>query len=452
MKKIIALLLALVMAFGLVACGGGETVVSNPPEASNDPAGSSEPTVTVQGIRDGVIYVGNTAATTGAFAAVGVPFNAGLEAALKAYNDAGGFGEEGLKVQLVHYDDGFDAAQGLTYTKKLVEDDEVFALVGHFGTNTVGATMDYIKSVGIPTPYFATGISALYGEGLTGKDACYFPVQPIYDGEGRMLLARALGTTENNIGLGATKVGVIATTDDAGSGMLAGIKRQAEETTVEVVYQEVDPAGTDYTTAASVLMNAGCDVVILAMNQGPLVTAMNAMRDIGYNADCITSYVNASYATLGALVDLGSVTEDRRIYATSWMDIFTEQGAAELEEFAAVQVAWEEEQGIEAANSYALNSYAMAGYVAGQLFIHGLNIVEEQGLELTWENYIAALETEPFHIPMGGDIDFAGGDRLGVTALALNTISLVPDETTGLYALETVSPIMSMEDVWATVG
>ena len=163
MKKIIAMLLALVMVLALVACG---------PKA---PAG------TVQGVdyEKGTILIGNTAATTGAFAAVGVPFNAGLEAALKAYNDAGGFGEKGLKVEFIHYDDGFDAAQGLTYTKQLVEDDKVFALVGHFGTNTVGATLDYIKATGGPTPYFATGISALYGEALTGKDACYFPVQPI---------------------------------------------------------------------------------------------------------------------------------------------------------------------------------------------------------------------------------------------------------------------------------
>ena len=63
----------------------------------------------------------------------------------------------------------FDAAQGMTYTQTLVEDDQVFALVGHFGTNTVGATLDYVKGVGIPTVYCVTGISGLYQEGATGK-------------------------------------------------------------------------------------------------------------------------------------------------------------------------------------------------------------------------------------------------------------------------------------------
>ena len=456
MKKIFALLLALVMVFALVACGnpGVEQPSGDPNPSGGTPADPGKPsdpakTDTVQGIRDGVIYVGNTAATTGAFAAVGVPFNAGIEAVLKNYNDNGGF--RGMKVKLIHYDDGFDGAQGLTYTKTLVEDDEVFALVGHFGTNTVSATLDYLKSVGIPMMHAATGISELYQEGATGKNACIFPVQPIYDAEGRVLLARAVASTEGGYGLGGTKIGVIATTDDAGAGMLAGVKRQMQDIDVDVVIQEVDPSATDYTAAVSVLKNQGCDVVIGAMNQAPMQTLMNSMRDVNYNAKVITSYVSASAVFLGSLVDTGAITAERPVYATSWLDVATEQGYAEMMEFAQIQLAWEAEEGIAAENTYSVNSYAMAGYVAAKLFIHGLEQVEAQGLELTWENYIAATESAPYHIPMGGDINFANGDRLGVTALSLNTVSLQPNAETGFYELITVSPIMSLDDVMAHV-
>lgn len=456
-RRWIALLACAAMLFALIAAGCGRKPADptkDPGTNTQQPADpgkeSEKPAGTVQGVTDTAILVGNTAATTGGFAIVGVPFNAGLEAALKAYNDAGGF--DGKKIEFVHYDDGFDAAQGMTYTKTLAETDKVFALVGHFGTNTVGATLDYIKSMGIPMVYAATGISELYQEGATGKNACVFSVQPIYNAEGRVLLARALASAENGIGLGGTKIGVVATTSDDGAGILAGVKRQAEEGNFDIVYQEVDPSATDYTTAVSMLKNAGCDVVIAAMNQVPLATLMNSMRDVNYNAKVITSYVNASVATLGALVDSGAVTAERPIYATSWMDIMTEQGMADYMAFAAVQSAWEAEQGITAENSYVLNSYAMAGYVAGQTFIHGLNQLQEMGLELTWENYIKAMENAPFHIPMGGEIDFAGGDRLGVTALALNTISTEVNPETGAYDLVTVSSIMSLDDVWAAVS
>lgn len=461
-KRWIALItcFALLFALALTGCGGGDAGdatqqpggnTQQPGGNTDQPGGEDQPGGgTVQGVTDTEILVGNTAATTGAFAGVGVPFNAGLEAALKEYNDAGGF--HGRSVRLIHYDDGFDAAQGMTYTKNLAETDKVFALVGHFGTNTVGATLDYIKEMGIPMVYAATGISELYQEGATGKDACVFSVQPIYNAEGRVLLARALASTEGGYGLGGTKIGVISTTSDDGEGLLAGIKRQAQEGSFDIVYQEVQADATDYSAAINVLKNNGCDVVIAAMNQAPLTTVMNSMRDANYNAKVITSYVSASAATLGALVADGSVTADRPIYATSWLDTGTEEGMADYLVFADVMLAWEAENGIAAADTYVLNSYAMAGYIAGKTFIHGLNQLDALGLDITWENFIKAMENAPFNLPMGGEINFAGGDRLGVVDLAVNTISLEPDPETGAYTLITTSPITSLDEVMAHVG
>ena len=257
-------------------------------------------------------------------------------------------------------------------------------------------------------------------------------VQPIYDAEGRVLLARAVASTEDNIGLGGTKIGVIATTDDAGSGILAGINRQLEEIDVEVVVQEVDPAAVDYTAAASVLKNAGCDVVIGAMNQAPFENMMAAMRDIAYDAKVITSYVSASATTLGNLVANGAITAQRPVYTTAWLDVTTEAGLADYTQFATVMAAWEAENGIDSTDptqTYTLNSYAMAGLCGGHDLHHGLNQLEELGLELTWENYITAMESAPLHVPMGGELSFANGERTGITALALNTISLEPDAT-----------------------
>lgn len=452
-KWILCLLTCMAMVFSLASCGGEEALS---PDSSGSPNAAhvekSTQDAAVQGVSDSAILVGNTAAATGVYAAIGMPFKAGMEAAFQWYNDRGGF--RGRQVKLVHRDDSFDAAQGMLCTRMLVEEDRVFALVGHFGTNTVAATLDYLKQVGIPVLYAATGISGLYQEGATGKDAAIFPVRPTYDGEGRVLLARALATTEGGCGLGGTRIGVISTTDDAGRGMLAGIRRQEQETDVQIVYQEVDVVADDYTAAVSVLKNQGCDVVIAAMNQIPLATCLQSMRDIHYNARVITSHVSANVATLGALVDSGAITAERPVYATDWLDLRTGQGAQELLEFVEMQLAWEDGQGMDStdpAQTVRGDSFAMAGYMAAMLFLHGLEQVEAQNLELNWENYISAVESKPYHIPMGGDIDYAGGDRLGSTALSLNTITLEKNQITGTYDLQTVSPIMSLEEVWAKV-
>lgn len=437
MKKILALLLAVAMlCLPLAGCGS---------EGAASDEGEYAPFVDVQGVSDTEILVGNTAATTGAYATVGVPFNAGMEAAFKAYNDAGGF--QGKSIVLKHYDDGFDGAQGMTYTKQLVETDGVFAIVGHFGTNTVGATLDYLKEKGVPMVYAATGIDDLYQEGATGNDAVIYPVQPIYSAEGRVLLARAVASTADGIGLGATKVGVIATTDDAGEGLLAGVERENEDLGLELTVQEVEAAATDYSAAVNVLKNANCDLVIACMNQAPLATLMNTMRDVNYNVNVVTSYVNASASTLGDFVDNGAITADRMVYCTAWLDVSTEEGLADYTEFAGAMGAWELANG-ESGTTYAANSYAMAGYIAGSIFVQALKAVDEAGLELNYANFAETMEKVDFSIPMGGAISYVNGDRLGVTALALNCVGLTKDSN-GAYALTPVSPIMALDDVLA---
>ena len=117
-NRVLSILLAAVMIFALAACAK-EPVNPDPvnpspvepvqPGKTDTPEPATPDAPVVQGVTADTIYIGNTAATSGAFAAVGIPFNAGLEAALKTYNDAGGY--QGKTVKLVHYDDGFDAAQ-----------------------------------------------------------------------------------------------------------------------------------------------------------------------------------------------------------------------------------------------------------------------------------------------------------------------------------------------------
>ena len=461
----------------------------------------------VQGVSETEILVGNTAATTGSFAGVGVPFNAGIEAVFADYNNAGGF--NGASVRLKHYDDGFDGAKGLTYTKQLVEEDKIFALVGHFGTNTVTQTVDYIKEKGIPMVYAATGISELYQENAKGYNRAVMSVQPIFNAEGRVLLARALATTEGGWGLGGTKIGVISTTDDAGTGMLAGVQRQAKEVKKASITYTTTAAdqGTDHSAAVNKLKNAGCDVVIVAANQTPFTEILGYMKAANYNAKVITSYVSANTTTLGGLVDAGAITADRPVYTTAWLDItaadsvvahtayykvsYTDVADASTYTYTLYVPTVEEKAAIDASKNaygfgfdaalnmywvqetsaysqdywdyaecvtrnghpeYMANSYGMAGYIAGKLFIQGLERVKQAGKALTWKNYIDAMEDSVLNLPMGGTINYANGNRFGVTDLALNTISLEKDATSGAYSLVAVSGIKTLDQVMEKIG
>ncbi len=442
MKKTLSIILALAliasMALTMVACKKDE----GPAEAA-------------QGVdtEKHVITVGNTAATSGAFASVGVPFNYAQEAYFwyftnhtDGYKDADG---NKYTINMMHYDDGFDGVKGKTYTEKLVAEDKVFALVGHFGSNTVGATVDYLQEEGIPMVYGVCGVSDLYN-----TDRNIMTVQPIYDTEGQSMVATAFASKDAG-GLGATKLGVISTTDEAGKGMLNGIKIEVEKLGKGSVttYQEAAADATDYSAQVTALKNAGCDVVIIAANQAPFVNIANTFVTTSYeNVSIITSYVSANYATMGGLVASGAISATRNVYAGAWLVTgstpdTTFKGWNDFVEFCKVMTLYAKEKGEtlltkddatygayiqlyfgdaewaqDGVSTYFLNSYAMAGYVSANVFCQGLSRMS--GKVLTWEAFIDAMEEAPINVPMGTSVNYADGKRVGIDALAVNLYSL----------------------------
>ena len=464
MKKTITIILALAliasMALTMVACKKGD-----------------EPAVAAQGVdtEKHVITVGNTAATSGAFAGVGVPFNYAQEAYFWYFtNHTDGYKDaEGNKytINMMHYDDGFDGVKGKTYTEKLVKEDKVFALVGHFGSNTVGATVDYLQEEGIPMVYGVCGVSDLYN-----TDRNIMTVQPIYDTEGQSMVATAFASKEAG-GLAATKLGVISTTDEAGKGMLNGIKIEVEKLGKgsAVTYQEAAADATDYSAQVAALKNAGCDVVIIAANQAPFVNIANTFVTTSYeNVSILTSYVSANAATMGGLVATGAINATRNVYAGAWLVTGsvpdpTFKGWNDFVEYVKVMTLYAKEKGEtlltaedptygvfisfwfgteewakDGVSAYFLNSYGMAGYVSANVFCQGLTRMS--GKLLTWEAFIDAMESAPINVPMGTSVNYANGQRVGIDALAVNVYTLA-----NLGAGEVYRPITDLATLEAAV-
>lgn len=421
-----------------------------------------------------VIHVGNTAATTGAFAGVGVPFNYAQEAYLwyfstqtEGYKDA-----EGNKYtfEFHHYDDEFNGEKGTTFTKKLVEEDKVFALVGHFGSNTVSATVDYLEGKEIPMVYGVCGVSDLYN-----TEANIMTVQPIYDTEGQSMVATAFAPVEAG-GLGATKLGVISTTDEAGRGMLNGIKIEVEKLGKTATYQAASASATDYTAEVTALKTAGCDVVIIAANQAPFINIANTFVTTSYeNVKIITSYVSANAAAMGGLAATGAINATREVYAGAWLvtgSAPTEtKGWKDFAEFVKIVTLYAKHNGdailpatdvdnlgylgayyfaaedwyisCGGVSAYFLNSYAMAGYVSANVFCQGL--ARMSGKDLTWKGYIAAMESAPVNVPMGTSVNYANGQRVGIDALAVNKYTAL-DAALGGSVYREITDLKTLED------
>lgn len=401
MKKILLGLVLGLAVLTLAACGQDESA---------------------QGVFEDRIVVGNTAATSGPLAFVGVPFKAGMDAYFTMINEEGGIA--GRTIEYIQKDDEFNAALGLSYTQELVEDDQVFALVGHFGTPTVSATREYLNEVGIPRVYYATGVSSLFNLNATEGERSSFPVQPIFDAEGEVMIARAIKD------LGAERIGVIYSNADDGRGMLRGIQLRAGELGVPLAsVVQVAPDADDMSTAAQIMLAANVDVIIVAANQVPAATAIRALNDASNTVPVITSYVNADATWLNGISE---IVGNFDIYGNAWIDIFNPDGTptADYELFA-------ETIGTE----YASNAFAFAGWIAAATFVEGLRRVGTD--PLTWEAYINAMEESPVELPFGVVVDYANGRRVGTQAMALLKAATVDDAV----LWQTEEPIQTIREI-----
>ncbi len=422
-KKLVSVLLVLVMVLSsFAACDkkGKETntdsaqkVEDNKETKKEEPTQAptekptEKPEKVSQGVTDTTIKVGNAAATSGALAAVGVPFNAGIEAYFKMVNDAGGV--QGRKLEFVHIDDEFDPVKGKAATETLINDEKVFAIVGHFGTPTIGATLDILKETGIPTVYFAAGIAALYNEDATSvaKGQGLFPVQPIYVTEGRLMVARAIEEHQ------AKKIGIIYTNDDAGKDLLAGVENQVSKLggDYSVVKEQINPGATDVSSAVLKMKEDNVDVIVAASIQATLPTIIKGLIAQGVNKPVFTTYSNADATTISNFAnDYAALTEKFPIYSNAWLDL---SDAEALNLFVKGMTDFGQPD-------YAKNAFAMAGWIAGHFMVEGLKRTEGA---LNWENFIAGMESAEFQIPMGGTLNYADGQRLGTQSMSLLKVS-----------------------------
>src|SRR6266498_1038574 len=102
-----------------------------------------------QGVTDTEIVVGCSNSFTGPLAFTGEQLTKfGIDLYFRVVNDAGGI--HGRKVRTIYYDDGYKPQEAVANTKKLVEQDKIFAVLASQGTAPVAATLEYLEQSRVP--------------------------------------------------------------------------------------------------------------------------------------------------------------------------------------------------------------------------------------------------------------------------------------------------------------
>ena len=94
------------------------------------------------------ILFGQSAAFSGPASALGEGMRAGIEAAFFEANENGGV--HGRRLELISLDDGYEPEAAIANVRKLINDHQVFALIGAVGTPTARSSVPVAAAEGVP--------------------------------------------------------------------------------------------------------------------------------------------------------------------------------------------------------------------------------------------------------------------------------------------------------------
>lgn len=147
MKKILAIMLALVMVFTLAACSTGEanteeTAVTNPESTTTESTASSDDT----------IYFGVNYELTGSNPIIGESAIKGIDMAVDEINAAGGISVDGKAYKLAYkaLDNGFNTDESALNTQEFADDESIVAMIGPNDSDMCMAGSAIVKEYGLP--------------------------------------------------------------------------------------------------------------------------------------------------------------------------------------------------------------------------------------------------------------------------------------------------------------
>src|SRR5712691_110867 len=178
------------------------------------------------GAEDGVtpeaIVFGQAAVLEGPASALGTGMRVGINAAFDEANKNGGV--HGRKLKLVSVDDGYEPDKSIAATKKLIEQDKVFALIGAVGTPTAAAAQPIATAAKVPFIGAFTGAMFLRNTKLENV----INIRASYDAETESWVKHL---TED---LKFKKIAILYQDDAFGRAGLSGFKKAMDKRGLEI--------------------------------------------------------------------------------------------------------------------------------------------------------------------------------------------------------------------------
>lgn len=236
------------------------------------------------GISDERILFGQSAAFSGPAQELGKNMRIGIEAAFQEANARGGV--HGRQLMLLSLDDAYEPEAAIANTRRLIEQEGVFALIGAVGTPTSLSATPVAAATDIP--YIAPFTGAAFLREYRWQNV--INLRASYNQETEAMVARL--TTD----LGIKRIAVMYQDDSFGRAGYRGVREALERRSLEPVAIGVYPRNT--TAVKTGLLNlhsANPDAVILIGAYRPVATLIAWARHIGMDPVFMTiSFVGSN--------------------------------------------------------------------------------------------------------------------------------------------------------------
>ena len=316
------------------------------------------------GVGNDRILLGQSAAFAGPAAELGKAMREGALLYFEQVNAAGGI--HGRRIELISLDDGYEPDRAIANTRRLIEQEKVFALFGYVGTPTSYAVMPIITAAKVP--YFGPFTGA---ERLRNPVNRYiFNIRASYFDETEKLVDWMVQNNKNGI--------AVFYQDDAyGRAGLEGVRRAMDRRGLQISATGTVQRNTvDVAAAVDAIAPARPEGVIMISAYKSCAAFIKAFNRTGQHP----VYMNVSFVGSQALADeLGAEGHGVIISQVVPFPLYRQGAALEMRELLAAR------------SSGAKASFnTLEGYLAAKGFVEGLR---RAGRDLTRAKFIGALES-----------------------------------------------------------
>ncbi len=224
------------------------------------------------GVTDTEIILGSSLALEGHASFLGTQTLHGAQTYFNSVNEKGGV--HGRKIRVISINDNYDPDTCETNTKKLIDEDKVFALFSYVGTPTTVKVIPLIDAAQIPLFGVFSGAESL----RQPVNKNIFNIRSSYYQE----TAGIIGHFWNDLGL--KNIAVFHQNDAYGQAGLKGVELALEKLgSKPVAIGTYERGSNDISTALETIRNAKPDAVIMIGVYGPTATFVRSAKWSSFN-------------------------------------------------------------------------------------------------------------------------------------------------------------------------